>query len=354
MALDPLAVPSGVPTDPAVRQATPTPDPVDTKGDWKAILYFYTLLVFMVFFQMGVVWAKKFHPKRFDQVTLVGLWLVPFLLALSSGFWRFCFVWFLWSCVTGYMLRLAMQKPIATTTPRRIYAWFLMSHRITMPVATLGVLLIVGNFLGLGSIELFFFSVNMQLSLFWYGVYFGVLTRDMAEVSSDLMAGTMGVGKSTQGHRLGFSMNQCGICSGQLQGATMRAGEELQPGGEGHVRLPCKHAFHDYCIRGWTMVGKKDMCPTCLEKVDLRHLHADRPWERMNVVWGQMLDLFRYLVVWFPVLILTIHLTFYELGILPPNPHSDKTPPAPTPAASLGMATPAATPVATPAATATS
>lgn len=38
----------------------------------------------------------------------------------------------------------------------------------------------------------------------------------------------MGVGKSTQGHRLGFSMNQCGICSGQLQGATMRAGEELQ------------------------------------------------------------------------------------------------------------------------------
>ena len=59
------------------------------------------------------------------------------------------------------------------------------------------------------------------------------------------------------------------------------------------------------------MVGKKDMCPTCLEKVDLRHLHADRPWERMNVVWGQMLDLFRYLVVWFPVLILTIHLTFY-------------------------------------------
>ena len=36
-----------------------------------------------VFFQMGVVWAKKFHPKRFDQVTLVGLWLVTFLLALS-------------------------------------------------------------------------------------------------------------------------------------------------------------------------------------------------------------------------------------------------------------------------------
>ena len=59
-----------------------------------------------------------------------------------------------------------------------------LAPSITMPVATLGVLLIVGNFLGLGSIELFFFSVNMQLSLFWYGVYFGVLTRDMAEVSS--------------------------------------------------------------------------------------------------------------------------------------------------------------------------
>ena len=36
---------------------------------------------------------------------------------------------------------------------------------------------------------------------------------------------------------------------------------------------------------GWTIVGKKDTCPTCWEKVDLRSLYADRPWETRNLSW---------------------------------------------------------------------
>ena len=31
------------------------------------------------------------------------------------------------------------------------------------------------------------------------------------------------------------------------------------------------------------------MCPVCLEKVDLRHLWADRPWETRNISWCQAL-----------------------------------------------------------------
>jgi hypothetical protein len=27
------------------------------------------------------------------------------------------------------------------------------------------------------------------------------------------------------------------------------------------------HLFHEFCIRGWTMIGKKDVCPYCSEKV---------------------------------------------------------------------------------------
>ena len=204
-----LGSPCRVPTDPAVRQATPTPDPVDTKGDWKAILYFYTLLVFMgasrgSISARGVPISQILPDPMARDASLARCWAPlppigagaplprpasiscrsllpdgrrlgqevspealrssharrPVARALPprplvscarcsapprpalpsrapqrspgtrrSGFWRFCFVWFLWSCVTGYMLRLAMQKPIATTTPRRIYAWFLMSHR---------------------------------------------------------------------------------------------------------------------------------------------------------------------------------------------------------------------------------
>jgi RING finger protein 121 len=51
------------------------------------------------------------------------------------------------------------------------------------------------------------------------------------------------------------------------------------------VQLDCKHCFHDLCVRGWTMVGKKDTCPACSEKVDLKALYSDRPWETRNLTW---------------------------------------------------------------------
>ena len=51
------------------------------------------------------------------------------------------------------------------------------------------------------------------------------------------------------------------------------------------LQLACKHLFHDQCIRGWTLIGKKDTCPTCLEKVDMRAIFADRPWETRNISW---------------------------------------------------------------------
>ena len=51
------------------------------------------------------------------------------------------------------------------------------------------------------------------------------------------------------------------------------------------VQLTCKHLFHTSCIRGWTLVGKKDSCPVCMEKVDLRSVFADRPWDTRNLNW---------------------------------------------------------------------
>ena len=31
-------------------------------------------------------------------------------------------------------------------------------------------------------------------------------------------------------------------------------------------------SFHEFCIRGWCIVGKKQICPYCQEKVDLKRL----------------------------------------------------------------------------------
>jgi len=32
------------------------------------------------------------------------------------------------------------------------------------------------------------------------------------------------------------------------------------------------YSFHEFCIRGWCIVGKRQTCPYCKEKVDLKRM----------------------------------------------------------------------------------
>lgn len=40
--------------------------------------------------------------------------------------------------------------------------------------------------------------------------------------------------------------------------------------GENHLQLNCGHTFHSSCLYGWCMIGKKDTCPYCKERLDLQ------------------------------------------------------------------------------------
>ena len=87
------------------------------------------------------------------------------------------------------------------------------------------------------------------------------------------------------------------------------------------VNVPSQHVFLSPnadlfgigLIRGWLIVGKKDMCPQCSEKVDLRRTFAN-PWETGSLAWAQILDLVRYLVVWQPILLISSQLVLYFMG----------------------------------------
>ncbi|CAM5140580.1 unnamed protein product, partial [Natator depressus] len=41
---------------------------------------------------------------------------------------------------------------------------------------------------------------------------------------------------------------------------------------ENTYQLSCNHVFHEFCIRGWCIVGKKQTCPYCSKKVDLKRM----------------------------------------------------------------------------------
>ena len=69
----------------------------------------------------------------------------------------------------------------------------------------------------------------------------------------------------------------------------------------------------------FNIAGKKEECPACGEKVDLRTLYANKPWETRNLSWIQMLDMFRYLLVWQPTILVGLHfiLHIFHLDEMP-------------------------------------
>jgi RING finger protein 121 len=214
-----------------------------------------------------------------------------------------------------------MVPKLAATTPRQVYSFFLGVYKVSRTLGIIGYIFMLVEALGAGVLLSWALPQGTSIDCLWYGIYFGVLGRDCAEVASDWMA-------SIVSRNLSARINDCGVCGGPL-GDYSHLGNDEQKPDEATVQLSCKHCFHELCIKGWTMVGKKDMCPCCNEKVDLKELYQDRPWETRNLSWIQMLDMVRYLVVWNPLIFMVISFFFHFLA--PHRPHGLHSAPFPPP-----------------------
>lgn len=129
----------------------------------------------------------------------------------------------------------------------------------------------------------------------------------------------------------------CAVCGNRLLVS------ENEPGViENTYKLSCEHVFHEFCIRGWCIIGKKQTCPYCKEKVDLKkmfynpypfniiinkqlsiffnifsyiYLNNVCRWERPHVLYGQLLDWIRWLVAWQPLILLLVQGINWGLGL---------------------------------------
>jgi len=72
--------------------------------------------------------------------------------------------------------------------------------------------------------------------------------------------------------------------------------------------------FHEFCIRGWCVVGKKQTCPYCKEKVDLKRMFSN-PWEKPHLFFGWLIDIVRWFIVWLPLILLIQFEMGHILGI---------------------------------------
>lgn len=291
-------------------------------------IMFLILIGAMVLAQLVLYGWKRYHEKSYQAATLVGLLFFPFAISVYFVYLRQLFIWTVFCAITGWLLYKATRKPLDKATPRMVYTWFFNMYRASYVVGLTGYVLMMAEFLGIT--HLFVETHGLAavgVLLLFYGLYYGVLTRDCAEFATSRMASVMGLVKKGELPGKAADPNTCGICAGSL--ARLEApppvpaknsdfpdeDDHLQSltGTEHAVTLSCGHRFHEWCIRGWLLIGKKDMCPYCSEKVGLDIRKS--PWQAQGILWAHLLDALRYLVVFNPLILLGVNFVYWMFSL---------------------------------------
>ncbi|XP_007910475.2 RING finger protein 121 [Callorhinchus milii] len=153
------------------------------------------LIITLVLAQILLVQWKQRHPKSYNLVTLFQMWVVPLYFTAKLHWWRFLIIWTLFSAVTAIITFRATRKPLDRSTPRLVYKWFLLLYKLSYGTGILGYAAVMFTLFGLN----FLFRIKPEeamdfgVSLLFYGLYYGVLGRDFAEMCADFMASTVGV-----------------------------------------------------------------------------------------------------------------------------------------------------------------
>ena len=90
--------------------------------------------------------------------------------------------------------------------------------------------------------------------------------RDFVEICTDRMAATIGYYSKDGLPNKYLGEGICAVCgyaTSDGHHATLTTDPSQRPmfSDDPVHQLTCKHVFHEKCIRGWVMIGKKDICP---------------------------------------------------------------------------------------------
>ena len=252
---------------------------------------------------LSVYWRKR-HPRSYRLFILVALWLSPLITSVMAGSWKFASFSLSVAAVLGYVIYRATRTPLPLDTPRFVYKFFLISHGITLGAIHVGYFLIIMCLVGVFPPVFFFYFMLLMVG----GFYWSVVLRDLSVNCSEFMAARLSAHSALPSRRIDASC--CFICRGALEKPKTADDTSV----ERTMQLSCSHVFHEFCIRGWCIVGKKAICPFCREVVDMRKL-ARTPWEVSYLRHFEFVEMLRLFLVWFPVSWFLIQLIIWFLHL---------------------------------------
>ncbi|KAJ2559027.1 hypothetical protein EV175_000534 [Coemansia sp. RSA 1933] len=297
----------------------------------KHALMFLIFICVLATLPSTVKYWRQRHPMSYRLVSIGSICLIPVYFAAANHYYRFVWIWLVYALANTYVLHMATRSPLHARTPRRVYRWYAFINKASYAVfASGGVLFLLGFFNVMPGLTDTDYYIETSMLTVFYGLYFGLMSRDLVTLCTDRMATTLGY--SSRGTRLptkSLPQDVCCICGDRLGGkgkeaapgaggmlatTSMAAAEDAAVMAEPTHALGCGHEFHASCIRGWCVVGKKDVCPFCSEKVDLEEFKRN-PWDKQELFYVTALEYMRFFVSWQPLTLLFLTVVFWLLGL---------------------------------------
>lgn len=292
------------------------------------------LITVMIISQVLLVFWKTKYQKSYIHASMIAMYIIPFGISAYRHWWRFISIWLVISLITIVLVWRPLVMPnfsrAGSAIPRLLYKWFFMVYSVSSIVAVTGYSILLLTFFGINML----LNISPQTSLdigfmmLFYGIYYGVLCRDFTDFLVDRLAARIGYYNPTSAlpSKL-LRSNICAICGmehGDRENIDMDGlsksdpllmseylDSDVHPDHETLIEysensntkerlfvLTCGHKFHEYCIYGWCLVGKRQVCPFCREKVDLGRMFSALPFQKPHYLYGNLLDFIRYLFAW--------------------------------------------------------